>query len=429
MQSNAGWKDGFFNFFVPFLNGMGGFNIMNDGESPYTMDASLCELDLKASRPNITSDIQDCISQAGDVDAIVVGSSSSNNDIKQVAESLKIPNLHCSGGNPVQWTATTPHAFGMHLPFPWYSRGPIRRAAVQGLRRILIIRDYDWGFPRTSAVAAAEWSLEASMTVIGPSLAWCRQWANMTQTCRIVNDACRCGDQAEFDALGYKYQVATMPTFYEVSESAVVEVGIDPRSEVVSPALVAFLEGIIEDVRRQGQDPDMVVNWLTSARSGLVAMRQQRLAFQMYFGGPNVPGTSWSGYESYWQNGTAALGSADALYNIGGGQWHHGDSAKTLPFPAVKRPAWTPKVCNITGWLCSEVLGHKAMVSCTSGVQVQNPVSQTDHGDLRSAAARVPLRLHGCTASFRYGSACHTSGLGMQSPLTGMPKPPRNAIF
>ena len=32
-------------------------------------------------------------------------------------------------------------------------------------------------------------------------------------------------------------------------------------------------------------------------------------------------------YESYWQNGTVALSSTDALYNIGGGQWHHGSWA------------------------------------------------------------------------------------------------------
>ena len=99
----------------------------------------------------------------------------------------------------------------------------MRRAALQGLRRVVIIRNYDWGFPRTSAVAAAEWSLESSMTLIGPSLKWCQQWANMTQTCRIINSSCRCGEQAEFDALGYKYEVASMPSFYEVSEDAVVE--------------------------------------------------------------------------------------------------------------------------------------------------------------------------------------------------------------
>lgn len=50
-----------------------------------------------------------------------------------------------------------------------------------------------------------EWSLESAMTVIGPTVAWCNQWANMTTTCSIRNGACRCGAQSEFYAMGYKY--------------------------------------------------------------------------------------------------------------------------------------------------------------------------------------------------------------------------------
>eukprot|EP00438_Fugacium_kawagutii_P002874 Skav222168 [mRNA] locus=scaffold3048:150542:161678:- [translate_table: standard] len=60
-----------------------------------------------------------------------------------------------------------------------------------------------------------------------------------------------------------------------------------------------------------------------SNRSGLVAMRNKKFEYKMYFGGPNDPGTKWNGYESYWNNGTAALGQDEALYNVGGGQWHH----------------------------------------------------------------------------------------------------------
>ena len=59
-----------------------------------------------------------------------------------------------------------------------------------------------------------------------------------------------------------------MPSFYEISESKVFESGFDPRAEFISPAIVAFVEGIIEDVRSQGADPDMVVNWLAAARKG-----------------------------------------------------------------------------------------------------------------------------------------------------------------
>lgn len=37
-------------------------------------------------------------------------------------------------------------------------------------------------------------------------------------------------------------------------------------------------------------------------------MRNKKFEYKMYFGGPNDPGTKWNGYESYWNNGTAALG-------------------------------------------------------------------------------------------------------------------------
>lgn len=39
-----------------------------------------------------------------------------------------------------------------------------------------------------------------------------------------------------------------------------------------------------------------------------MAMRNKKFEYKMYFGGPNDPGIKWNGYESYWNNGTAALG-------------------------------------------------------------------------------------------------------------------------
>jgi len=114
-----------------------------------------------------------------------------------------------------------------------------------------------------------------------------------------------------------------MPSFYEVEESKVHETGFDNRAEFISPNMVAFIEGVIDDVRSQGADPEMVVNWLTAARNGLVAMRNKKFEYKMYFGGPNDAGTKWNGYESYWNNGTTALGPDEALYNVGGGQWHY----------------------------------------------------------------------------------------------------------
>ncbi|CAE6972696.1 SVEP1 [Symbiodinium natans] len=319
-QSNAGWKEGFYDFFVPQINAQG-FTIAG-GTQQYTLDVTLCEEDLSVDPlPKVTACVDRAESEG--VDAIVVGTSSSNDDIKTAAEAYSIPNLHCSGGNPMSWTAATPHAFGLHLPFPWYSRGPIRQAALLELKTVVVIRNYDWGFPRISAVAAMEWSLESSLQVIGPTAAWCERWADKTTTCALQNGNCRCGTQSEFDNMGYKYNVADMPSFYEVSEALVVETGFDTRGSGISPALVQFVEGIIEDVRSQGADPDMVVNWLAAARSGLMAMMNQKFGYRMYFGGPNYPGTAWNGYESYWSNGSVALGKDEALYNIGGGQWHH----------------------------------------------------------------------------------------------------------
>lgn len=338
-QNTAGWKKGFLEFFVPYLNSQyGGFNISGDPASPYAMEAVLCEQDLSS---DAESKLQACVTAAsngqdlqgnavGDIDAILVGSSSGNKVVQEAAETAKIPNLHCSGGNPAMWTAATPHAFGMHLPFPWYSRGPIRQASLQGVKSIMVIRDHDWGFPRISAVAAMEWSLEANMKVIGPTLAWCRKWAaKATATCREVTIAgssepvCRCGLQSEWDALGYKYQADTMPSFYEISESKVAEAGFSVRGEYISPAIVEYVRDIIRDVRSQGGDPDMIVNWMAAGRSGLMAAVMEKLSYKTYFGGPNAPGTKWNGYESYFQNGTEALRVEHALYNVGGGQWHH----------------------------------------------------------------------------------------------------------
>lgn len=139
-QSNAGWKEGFYDFFAPFLNGQGGFT-MSDGNT-YTLDTILCEESLDT---NAVAKVQACVNTAvaQNVDAIIVGTSSSNDDIKTAAEAVGIPNIHCSGGNPMSWTAATPHAFGMHLPFPWYSRGPIRQAALLNLKTVVIMRNYE----------------------------------------------------------------------------------------------------------------------------------------------------------------------------------------------------------------------------------------------------------------------------------------------
>ena len=93
-QSNAGWKEGFYDFFVPYVNAQG-FTI-GGGTARYTLDISLCEEDLSV---DALTKVNTCVDRAetDGVDAIVVGTSSSNDNIKTAAEAYGIPNLHCSG--------------------------------------------------------------------------------------------------------------------------------------------------------------------------------------------------------------------------------------------------------------------------------------------------------------------------------------------
>ena len=92
LQSN-GWKEGFYDFFVPFLDGAGGLTV---GNAKYRLNVSVCEENLDASVEAIGTTLQRCIDS--DVDVMVVGSSQYNNQIKDAAQEQQIPNLHCSGG-------------------------------------------------------------------------------------------------------------------------------------------------------------------------------------------------------------------------------------------------------------------------------------------------------------------------------------------
>lgn len=51
------------------------------------------------------------------------------------------------------------------------------------------------------------------------------------------------------DAFGYKYNITSEPSFYEVSESEVVEAGFNSTGDFISISLMAFVEGIIEDLQ------------------------------------------------------------------------------------------------------------------------------------------------------------------------------------
>ena len=123
----SGWKEGFYDFFVPQINAQG-FTIAG-GTQQYTLDVTLCEDQAQnpvpvhrvrviarrfagaggfgaQSEEDLSVDplpkVTACVDRAESegVDAIVVGTSSSNDDIKTAAEAYSIPNLHCSGRAP-----------------------------------------------------------------------------------------------------------------------------------------------------------------------------------------------------------------------------------------------------------------------------------------------------------------------------------------
>ena len=62
-----------------------------------------------------------------------------------------------------------------------------KKASLLNFSSVVILRDYDWSFVRTSAVSAAEWSRMATLRLIGPTERWCFRWSNKTRTCGLVD--------------------------------------------------------------------------------------------------------------------------------------------------------------------------------------------------------------------------------------------------
>ena len=60
-------------------------------------------------------------------------------------------------------------------------------ASLLNFSSVVILRDYDWSFVRTSAVSAAEWSRMATLRLVGPTERWCFRWSNKTRTCGLVD--------------------------------------------------------------------------------------------------------------------------------------------------------------------------------------------------------------------------------------------------
>ena len=83
LEASFGWREGFYDFFVPFL----------DEESHDGLNVSLCGDILDAAK------VQSCLDSANslDIDAILVATSTLTSEVKDAAEQYKIPNIHCSG--------------------------------------------------------------------------------------------------------------------------------------------------------------------------------------------------------------------------------------------------------------------------------------------------------------------------------------------
>jgi len=298
-NSSDSAKVGLVDFLVPFLN--------QQGSS--VLDLSLCEADL----------FFQCLAANSDIDAIISGTTVFDDELMIQSEQLNIPNLHCSTTSTSQLLS---HAFSIQLPNLWKSQAVIRAAAIsRQVKRIVVLREVDDKELSELAMASMEFAQQSSLTVLGPSPTWCKNWAHLTQSCSLRRGKCSCGKQDEFDDLGYVFDTDLMPSFYEISTHKVLN-GAEFDSSIIQPAVVSFMEGIIEDLRSQWDDPEiLVLNFFKAHRSALLAMKQKNFDFKMYFGETNVSGT----YESYWNNTTlkTALEKEDVLYNLGAAQWHH----------------------------------------------------------------------------------------------------------
>eukprot|EP00930_Biecheleria_cincta_P036706 TRINITY_DN25155_c0_g1_i1.p1 TRINITY_DN25155_c0_g1~~TRINITY_DN25155_c0_g1_i1.p1 ORF type:complete len:1161 (-),score=161.65 TRINITY_DN25155_c0_g1_i1:190-3672(-) len=265
----------------------------------------------------------DNITDVGHADIIVAGTAVLNVLVIEEAEKLNIPNIHCSGGNPMIWRTDQPHAFGMHLPYTWYARGAISHGKFRGMKTMAIIRSTRRSWLANSGVAALEWAQESGYEVIGPSLTWCNKYRKMTQTCRIIGnpDRCVCGHQSEADDLGYSVKVEIAPRLYEFNPITVLpDRNVD--SAQIHPNLTAQANGILDDMLAQGRVPDVLVVWTDSARHVLYSAVQMQFVPKMWVGLPRDPGQGSNGVVSWDLADNALMNNTHGIGLISGAQWN-----------------------------------------------------------------------------------------------------------
>ena len=251
----------------------------------------------------------------GQFHAVIAGTASTNADIMDEAATLNIPNVHCSGGNPTMW-GSHDDAFGMHLPFTTYSRGPLSVAKLKGMKTAVLLRSSEHGFARASLIAALQWARERGYVVVGPSAAWCGRPENAggATSCRIVSGHCRCGTQDEVDAFanaGVSYQVEDISTFYEVNETDTM----DGVQSAPTPSATEKFKAVWEDAVAQAAamgygPPDVAVNWAWMWHSALQGMKEANYSPKVLVG---------------WQGGTTEdWAEAIGLNGANNTTWHDG---------------------------------------------------------------------------------------------------------
>jgi len=255
----------------------------------------------------------------GDIDVIVAATSSTNVAVIDNAQSALIPNIHAGGGNPAIWTTDNNYAFGMHLPFPEYTKGPMKLFQLYGMKTIGIIRSESFGFAKISTVHALKWAQQANLTVVGPTADWCSSNADYYRSCTLVDGNCRCGEQDIADQFNLGITVTDGPTFYEIvddgSKPGPCTASGDCSRGLHNTNLTNFHRRVIQDMKKQGV-PDVLLNFAHGYHNVVQAMVEEEFAPKVVVGWQGGTTTSWA------IENTGTLQKPHGYWNVGFGQWH-----------------------------------------------------------------------------------------------------------
>ena len=128
-----------------------------------------------------------------------------------------------------------------------------------------------------------------------------------------MNQRCVCGTQAEVDNMGFPYNIEQIPTFYEIDEHLLGN-GLEWRT--VDNITTNLARSIFQDIRNQGPDPDMILNFATEWHNVLNAMWEENFSPQMLFGWQDGTSPDWAA------DTTGTLSQDHGLWAVGFGQWH-----------------------------------------------------------------------------------------------------------